>query len=283
MSKKMKKDALGDLMKAYEALETERKFMPGAYTMARLDGRAFHTFTRGLERPYSTRFSRCMAETAAALVQDFHADLAYTQSDEITLVWVPRAQEEMIFGGRIFKLKSLLASRASIAFLRAVAREIPEKAHLNPIFDCRAFAMPNEAAAFQAFQWREIDATRNSLIMLTQAHYSQKEMHKKGVADQHNMLHAKGINWNDEPAFFKRGTYLRRTSYLKELTGAELTRIPLHKRPEGPVVRSAVFPLAVPPIYQIDALDWIINAPDPDLTHPWFPNEALRESLRACA
>ncbi|QBQ74714.1 tRNA synthase [Burkholderia phage BcepSauron] len=267
---------MGNQMKAFEAQETGREFMPETYIVARLDGRAFHTFTRGLERPYSKRFSRCMLTTAAALVEDFHADLAYTQSDEITLMWEPRAQENLPFAGRIFKFNSLLAARASVAFLRAVAQEIPEKAHLNPLFDCRAFATPNEEVAFSQFLWREIDATRNSLMMLAQAHYSHKELHGKGSAAQHDLLHARGINWNDEPAFFKRGTYLRRLNYMRTLSDAELARIPVAKRPDGPVIRSNVFPLAVPPVASLGRFDAIYEC-GADRTNPWFPDERLRD------
>lgn len=81
------KDALGDRCKRFEAAEAGRRAMPGIPLLARLDGRAFHTFTRGLNRPFDERFGRCMVETARTLVDNLHALVAYTQSDEITLIW----------------------------------------------------------------------------------------------------------------------------------------------------------------------------------------------------
>jgi tRNA(His) 5'-end guanylyltransferase len=77
-------------------------------------------------------------------------------------------------------------------------------------FDARAFNVPNLDEAANALLWREIDATRNSVSMAARHYYSHKQLHGQGRADQMDMLMAKGVNWNDYPAFFRRGTYLKR-------------------------------------------------------------------------
>jgi tRNA(His) guanylyltransferase len=108
--------------------------------------------------------------------------------------------------------------------------------------------LPNLSEVYHAFLWREDDATRNSLQMAAQSHYSQKELHKAASPKLHDLLHAKGVNWNNFPAYFKRGTYIARRKYEREMTQAELDNIPENRRPTGPILRSAIFTLEAEPI-----------------------------------
>lgn len=245
-------EAMGDRHKAFEARETMHRLMPGLPVLVRLDGRAFHTFTRGLARPYDERLSRSMIETTKYLVDHTHASVGYTQSDEISLAF-PNIDpnNQVMFDGRVQKLCSVLAAMATAKFNQQILANIPEKAHLLPLFDARVYQYPTLDLAAESFVWRETDATRNSLTMAAHAYYSHKELHKAGYARKHEMLHAKGLNWNDYPDFFKKGTYVRRESVLKELTAAELARIPEKHRPTGPVLRSVLRELAMPPITRV--------------------------------
>jgi len=245
-------EAMGDRHKAFEARETMHRLMPGLPVLVRLDGRAFHTFTRGLARPYDERLSRSMIETTKYLVDHTHASVGYTQSDEISLAF-PNIDpdNQVMFDGRVQKLCSVLAAMATAKFNQQILANIPEKAHLLPLFDARVYQYPTLDLAAESFVWRETDATRNSLTMAAHAYYSHKELHKAGYARKHEMLHAKGLNWNDYPDFFKKGTYVRRESVLKELTAAELARIPEKHRPTGPVMRSVLRELAMPPITRV--------------------------------
>jgi tRNA(His) 5'-end guanylyltransferase len=140
---------------------------------------------------------------------------------------------------------------ATAKFNQQIGLTIPEKAKLLPLFDSRVYQYPTLDLAAECFLWRETDATRNSLTMAAHAFYSHKELHKAGYAQKHEMLHQKGINWNDYPAFFKRGTYVRRETYLKELTPAELARIPVNRRPTGPVQRTSVVEVDMPPLARV--------------------------------
>jgi tRNA(His) 5'-end guanylyltransferase len=252
-------DAIGDRQKSYEGMEANRKLLPGLPVLIRLDGRAFHTFTRGLARPFDERMSRAMVEAAKYLLEETHASIAYTQSDEITLVF-PNTDPNtpMMFDGRVQKLVSVPAALATARFIRCIRATMPEKDHLDPVFDGRAWAVSNLNMAAEHFIWREMDATRNSLTMAAGASYSHKALQGVGHAQKHQMLHAKGVNWNDYPAFFKRGTYVRRESVLKELSATELARIPEKRRPTGPVTRSVLKELNMPPILKVANLNGVL-------------------------
>lgn len=252
-------EAMGDRHKAFEIREAGRQLMPGLPAVIRLDGKAFHTFCRGLPKPFDERLSLAMRETTKALVNETHAAIGYTQSDEITLVF-PNLDpsKKMMYDGKVQKLCSVLAGLASAKFNREIQARIPEKAHLLPVFDARAFNYPTMELALENLVWRETDATRNSLTMAASAFYSPKELHKAGFAKKHDMLHAKGINWNDYPPAFKRGTYIRRENILKELTPAELARIPEKHRPLGPVVRSVLAEIDMPPISRVANLYGVV-------------------------
>src|SRR5581483_6760715 len=113
------KPALGldERMKYYEDLEAGRRLLPQVPACARIDGRNFHTFTRGLARPYDERLCRLMAETCRFLVQETNANIGYTQSDEISLVWYSEDPKSQIyFDGRTHKMVSHLAAGASVHF-----------------------------------------------------------------------------------------------------------------------------------------------------------------------
>lgn len=229
-------DSLGDRMKGFETLEAGRQMMPGLPVIARLDGRAFHTFCRGLDRPFCRAMSECMRLTTSDLVEEFHASVGYTQSDEITLVW----REPTLFGSRYQKMTSILAGYASATFTQMVPLFLPQKAQLVPCFDCRVFQVPTLGEALNCLIWRERDCTKNSISMAAQSVFSHKELQNKNGSQMQEMLFQKGINFNDYPVRFKRGIYVKRQVEERELTEEELARIPEGRRPTGPVKRGLV-------------------------------------------
>lgn len=254
----MANDGLGDKCKLFEQAEAGRKAMRGLPLLARLDGRAFHTFTRGLERPYDQRMSFCMAETARFLVQETHALIGYTQSDEITLLWfVPSdSTSEYIFDGKYQKIASVLAGMASCQFMKLVANQLPQKASATPHFDCRVWQVPTQSEVIDVFVWREDDAVKNSISMAARALYSDKQLFEKTSSVKQEMLFQKGVNWNDYPAFFKRGAYFARRAVERELSEEELARIPEAHRPAKGTLftRSQVYELNLPPVRKIGNL-----------------------------
>jgi tRNA(His) 5'-end guanylyltransferase len=240
-------EILGDKHKKYEAA-TETFLMPGLPIVARLDGRGFSKFTRGLQRPFDQQFVECMSEVTKQLVKEFHADVGYTQSDEITIAFSNQdLDNESLFSGRVQKLVSIFAATASVHLNKQIWRLPAKQQSMSPIFDCRVYQYPNLQLAAESCLWREMDATRNSLTMATQHYYSHRECHGAGFSRKHDMLHEKGVNWNNYPRHFKRGTYFAVNSVERVLTPEELAKIPEKFRPTGPVIRSVCSELDLEP------------------------------------
>ena len=203
-------EPLGDRMKRYEAAASP--VLPWRLpVVVRVDGKAFHTWTRGLERPWSAAFSTAMDSAALLLCKEMQgARLAFVQSDEISvLLWPWRTVESMPwFDNQLSKIVSVAAGLASAEM--TLCSELVHGGPRRAVFDARAFAIPESDVA-NYFVWRQQDAERNSLLGLTQAHYSHREMHGAKKAQMHDLLHAKGVNWNDLPTEQKRGRCIRRS------------------------------------------------------------------------
>lgn len=251
-------DGLAERMKLYESAEAGRRLMPLLPALARLDGRAFGSFTRGLARPFDERLSRLMIETCTALVSETSATVGYTQSDEITLAWVPEAFETQIFfDGRVQKMCSGLAALATAHFARRLPAFLPtDYADRVPTFDCRVWNVPTLEEAANVFVWRELDATKNSIAMAARAHFSHAAIHGKSGAEMQEMLFQTGVNWNDYPAFFKRGTYVRRVKVSRAYTATELQALPpkhaARANPALVVERTKCEPEELSPIVRLD-------------------------------
>lgn len=249
-------DALGDRMKMYEGAEAGRKFMPLLPIVARMDGRGFSRFTRGMNRPYDERMSKCMIETTRRLVQETDALCGYTQSDEITLVWHSDSlKKQTWFNGRISKMISNLSAETTLTFYEQVLQHMPEYAKRRPKFDARVWNVPNQTEAANAFLWREWDATKNSVQMAGHHYYSHKQLHKKHTGNIKDMLLEVGVNWNEYPAFFKRGTFIQRANVLTPFTTEELSKLHpqhnAHKNPELFVERSVIREMQMPPFQKV--------------------------------
>lgn len=217
-------DAMGDRLKAYERIETDKRFRPNSILYVRLDGRSFSKFTKGLNRPYDERLSRLMQETTAYLVDEYNATIGYTQSDEISLILVNDYESPVAFDAKIQKLVSSLAASCTAYFNVNLHRLISEKFNKGalPRFDCRIFEVPNEAEAANAILWREKDAIKNSISMLAQHHFSHNELQNKNSDLMKDMLKTqKNVKWEDQPTFFKSGTYLKRIQYNKKVEGSD--------------------------------------------------------------
>lgn len=242
----MSNDSLGDRMKGYE--ETTRyTLMRRSPVIIRLDGRAFHTFTKGLkyvdetleDTPFSTVMHTCMYLTTRALINGIqNAVIAYSQSDEITILlrdW-DKHETEQWFDGNIQKIVSISASIASVAFSNAFSQykdmaynslsysqvigDFTKGFLIQPTlvqFDSRVFNIP-EAEVVNNFIWRQQDASRNSVQMLARHYFSHKELHKKNNGEIQDMLMLqKGVNWNNIPTWQKRGFCVSREGVDREI------------------------------------------------------------------
>lgn len=201
------KDPLGDRMKnGYEkraALMLPRR----TYTLIRIDGKAFHTYTRGLDKPYDKQFLRDMQLTTKFLCERVQGcKFGYVQSDEISLLLTDFAtpQTNAWFDGNQQKIVSISASMATAFFNFMREKEVPEQL---ACFDSRAWTIPDVVEVENYFIWRQQDATRNSITLLASAYFSDKQLHGKSTNERQEMLWQEhNVNWNDEDACFKRGT-----------------------------------------------------------------------------
>lgn len=200
------KQTLEDRMKFYYEQNTCTKLPENIPVILRLDGRAFHTLTRGLEKPFDEKFIKLMNGIAIDLCDNEiqNAKMAYLQSDEISILIYKGVFSDSWFGNDVQKMVSISASRASsfaIRFDRASDQLFSAK---GIVFDSRVFVIP-EKEVCNYFIWRQRDWGRNSLQMLARKYYSQKQLNKKTSSDMHEMIFKKSDNWNNLETFLKRG------------------------------------------------------------------------------
>ena len=198
----MANDAIGDRMKDQYENRTRISLPRRTYTILRVDGKAFHSYCHGLEKPYDKMFMEAMDVTASEMLrQIMGSEFAYVQSDEISFLLTDFAKPntEAWFDANLQKMASVGAAMATAYFT-----QLRTSSGL-PMFDARVFTIPDHIEVENYFIWRQQDAVRNSILMLAQHYYSPKQMHGKTCSALQDMIYVKGDNWNDHPARFKRG------------------------------------------------------------------------------
>ena len=234
----MDRTTLGDRMKNNYENITRYYLTRRMPVIIRIDGRAFHTFTRGFKKPFDDILVNTMQDTMKYLCENIQGCvLGYTQSDEISLVLTDYAEltTDAWFGNNLQKMCSVSASMATLAFNKFFSGRVQEfmydccdefgddvllekqndyelahnvyfKKFNAAMFDSRVFTIPKEEVCNYLI-WRQQDATRNSIQSVGQANFSQKELHGKSCNNIQDMLMTqKGINWNDYSTTLKRGS-----------------------------------------------------------------------------
>ena len=234
-----KRDSLGDRMKENYENRAKTYLTRRMPVIIRLDGKAFHSFTKGFDKPYDEIFHTAMNETMKYLCENIQGcKLGYTQSDEITLLLTDydTLTTDGWFDYSVQKMCSVSASMATLKFNQVIDEEfwdnqdklsnpfrrtendehIADKLHnkrFMAMFDSRCFNIPKEEVT-NCFIWRQQDATRNAIQMLGQCNFSHKELHGKSCNDIQDMLVTKkSINFNDMPTEFKRGVCCIKEEY----------------------------------------------------------------------
>ena len=231
---------LADRMKEYEEQVAGRRLAPLQPALARVDGRSFSRFTADLEGPFDPRLSELMVRTTSWLARETNACAGYTQSDEISLLWLSeREGQQIFFDGRIQKMVSQLASLATAYFNRELPGHLPAAyADRLPTFDARVWSVPTAAEAANYFLWRERDALKNSIAMAARHHFSHSQLRNKNGAEMRQMLLAKGVDWNGYPAFFRRGSLIQRRTVSRPFSAEELEVLPAkHEARRNPSLR----------------------------------------------
>ena len=226
-------DELGKRMKEFYETVPKTRLVRRTPVAIRIDGKAFHTFTRGFEKPFDEVLGRAMRKTMQYLCENVQGCvLGYTQSDEITLILIDykKLTSSAWFDYEVQKMCSIAASMATMAFNRFFAGEVKTFTFNNgenyergskeailcevyrnavnkgAMFDARVFNIPKEEVA-NLIYWRQLDATRNSIQMVGQANFSHKELQNKSCnVIQEMLFQERDINWNDFPTHLKRGS-----------------------------------------------------------------------------
>ena len=223
------RDDLGQRMKTYYEEVPKFRLYRRTPVAIRIDGKAFHTFTRGFKKPFDEILIKSMQQTMLYLCENIQGCvLGYTQSDEITLILqdYKTLTTSAWFDYEIQKICSISASMATMAFNKFFEQNVYDEnplgsvnsencelinTYINAIkkgamFDARCFNIPKEEVTNLIF-WRQLDAARNSVQMVGQAYFSHKELQNKSCSDIQDMLMEKyNINWNDFPTTQKRGS-----------------------------------------------------------------------------
>lgn len=280
----MDKTSLGDRMKKYEAL-TDTKLMPRLPIVIRLDGKNFSKLTKGMEKPFDDEFRKAMVNTAKFLVHKTDAKIAYTQSDEISLILYTDniRNGSIMFDTRVQKICSIFASWASVYFLMEVMKRFPKKIDyfhneiMNdwdglgdlgnpPIFDCRIFAVPDKVEAYNAVLWRVNDAVKNSIAMVAQSNFSHSELMNLSCDEmQYKLLTEKEINWNNYDSGKKQGTFIRKEKVAMTIPRDALKKMPKDRIPsDGMVLRNRVVEMDMPNFRKVtNALEVIFDGEKP--------------------
>ncbi len=214
-----KEDPYGDRMKQYE-LVTRTVLPPKTFTIVRVDGKAFHSYLRGAEKPFDPTVMDAMQDVAREMCEQMGgARFAYTQSDEVSVLLTdldPKAQAW--FGGQVQKIASVSASIATMAFNRHhPGFHGPER---SALFDARVYTIPDRTEVMNYFQWRQQDAIRNAISMAAQAHFSHKSLHRVSTEQmQERLFQEKGINFKKAyPDGARRGWLVSKRAYTVPVT-----------------------------------------------------------------
>ena len=229
------KDELGDRMKDFYEDRTRYKLARRTNTIIRIDGKAFHTYTKGLERPFDLGLMEDMNKTTEYLCQNIQgAKFGYVQSDEISILITDYddISTHAWFDGNLQKMASIAASLATakfnqlrmarfcrnegiegypVAYDGKLLMDVSIENFKLAMFDARVFQIPYQEEVFNYFIWRQQDATRNSISSVAQTYFSTTELKGKKTNDMQDMLMVqKEINWNDFSPREKRGALIRK-------------------------------------------------------------------------
>lgn len=232
----------GDRMKSFEVVDKKYLFKEQP-VIIRVDGKAFHTYCKGFEKPYDMRLSKIMWQTAKYLCENIqNVEIAYTQSDEISLFLSAYKEEktQLWFGGNVEKMVSISAGMAVVGFNQE--RLKGDLCRTWALFDSRAYNVPKDEV-INYFIWRQKDCMRNFVQAVARNHFSQRQLNNQNVPAMKKMLEEKGVNLSDYPDAYARGVCFYRTQRDIPVDWDEIERekgitLPDHIKKEKVALRS---------------------------------------------
>ena len=194
-------DDLGTRMKTFYEQIPKTKLMRRCPVAIRIDGKSFHTFTRGFGKPFDEILVKSMQETTKYLCENIQGCVfGYTQSDEITLILIDYQtfNTSAFFDYEVQKMCSISASMATMAFNKFFAKNVNNfyldyidklsaAIEKGAMFDARCFNIPKEEVT-NLIYWRQLDASRNSVEMVGRAYFSHNELMNKSCSNIQDML-----------------------------------------------------------------------------------------------
>lgn len=242
-------DQLGNRIKSQYESRARYSLPRRTYTIIRLDGKAFHTYTRNLKKPFDQDLISDMDQAVVSIMSEIQgAQFAYVQSDEVSILLTDfeNINTDAWFDGNVQKMSSVSASLMTAEFnrMRLIRLNSPKESYtkddlagysLKWLFDCnrkdisdftfahfdsRVFTIPDRTEVMNYFIWRNQDCCRNSISMVAQSVYSHWELHGKSSAQKQEMIFQKGINWSEYDIGLKNGRLVVKESY--ELSACQL-------------------------------------------------------------
>lgn len=238
-------ETLADRVKKVEKKEAGRKADSEKPLMVRIDGKCFSKFTKeNVEAPFCLGFCQLMDATAAFLMKETDAKMAYNQSDEITLSYYNNRDRnpnsQYMFGGKYQKLTSVLSSMATAFFNENFYEYVGVKASSLAYFDCRVWSVDSLEDVASNYLWRHRDWIRNSITMLARDSFSHKKLQCVSTTEMLGMLKQEGVIWTEKCNRIKYGNLLMQKTKEVYLSDKEIENIPESYKPVGPVLRNVI-------------------------------------------
>jgi tRNA(His) 5'-end guanylyltransferase len=264
-------ETMGDWCKFLEKNFSPEIMIPTLPVIIRLDGNNFSKWTIGLDKPFDEKLNQLMTETVQFLVKETNAVVGYTQSDEITLILYSSDRKIAIYNdGKKQKILSKLTAKC-VNFFNERRKELLPEHDKVAVFDCRVYQTPTLHDACVQLLWRENDATKNSVSMLAQSHFSHNSLENMNSSQmQDRLMIEKSVNWNELPSKYKRGTYVKRIKTSTPFSPEELATLnPMHnahKNPDLIIERSIIKEIEYPIFNKIiNKVEVIFNDAEPIL------------------
>lgn len=215
----MNKD--GEYLKSIERQYCGRIEKP--HLLLRLDGKCFSSFTKPLDKPYDKNLMKVFKGLLLYLSRKYSVTWSYSQSDELSLYW--DSTKEHIFGGKTYKINSIIASDCTLYFNEIIKSVFPSLIDKNnlPLFDCRCWGYDTEEDVLRYFKWRQRDCFKNAVTLIASKHFSHRELLDKKTRERIAMIPE---NLEDYSTDFLYGLYLHKTQELKGLTYHEIEQLP---------------------------------------------------------
>lgn len=223
-------------MKHYYEQSSQLTLVHRMPVIIRIDGKAFHTFTRGMSKPFDPYVTYAMEETTKKLCENVQGCVfGYTQSDEISLLLIDYAslETDAWFDDEVQKLVSVSASMATLYFNNFFREQVENDDSSDDsantrrrkmdtaLFDSRTFNIPREEAT-NYFYWRQRDAIRNSIASVGRSQFSPKVLHGKNTEMIKKLLLEKGVDWESYPANLRNGSGVIKDANDKWIVDGEI-------------------------------------------------------------